>query len=151
MTITYLRISNLFYEAPHYLLAIVLVSTLCGCGPEPGEVRGQIAGKVTFNGQPLTEAVILFRQSMQGVNMTAELKPDGGYEIITAKGPGLPLGEYEVCICPPPADHDLGPIRVSAAQRPRPDIPKKYRSFETSGLLLTVKEGDNPFDIDMEP
>ena len=130
-------------------MALVLGFATCGCKPQ--EPRGRIAGKVTFQGQAVSDAMIVFSQGARGVNMTAKLEPDGGYEVRTARGAGLPLGEYRICVCLLPPDVDMGRPRADAVTRPRPDIPAKYRSFETSGLTLTVKNGNNPFDIEMKP
>jgi hypothetical protein len=121
---------------------------LSGCGPRVE--RGRIFGKITYQGQPLTEGLILFSDAAHGVNMTADLKPDGTYEITTAEGKGLPLGTYKVCVCPPLVNPTMGP---GAPPKPKeyPNIPKKYRRYETSGLTLTVQQGKNPFDVEMKP
>jgi hypothetical protein len=121
---------------------------MSGCDKE--EVRGRIAGTVIFQGKAVSEGLVLFRNIDKGVNMNATLKPDGSYEIITAKGLGLPLGVYRVSVCPPPLDPDTGRFIPASKMKPYPNIPQKYRSFETSGLTLEVKEGDNSFDINMK-
>ena len=134
-------------------ISIIVVLALLGlvvAGCKPKAERGRIFGKVAFQGQPVAEGLILFSDSSQGVNMTADLKPNGTYEITTAEGVGLPLGTYKVSVCPPLVNPTMGP---AAPPKPKeyPNIPKKYRRFETSGLTLTIQQGKNPFDIDMKP
>lgn len=130
----------------------LLLAALClvqaGCKPQ--EKLGRIGGKVTFQGQPVSEGIVVFSSAAKGVNMNATLKPDGCYEIIMAKGAGLPLGDYKVCVSPPPTFFDIGQP-ASAQVKEYPNIPKKYHGLETSGLTMTIQDGQNQFDIDMKP
>jgi hypothetical protein len=131
-------------------LPLLIISAFAVFGCKPAEKLGRIGGKVTFQGKPVSEGLVLFSCIDKGVNMNGQLKEDGAYEIIMAKGAGLPLGTYKVCVSPPPA---FFPIGEKAPPKPKqyPNIPAKYRSFESSGLTVTVKDGDNPFDIEMKP
>jgi len=129
------------------LLSLALSLIFAGCGS--GEVKGRVSGKVTFQGQPVSEGIVVFRHAEMGVHITAELQSDGSYRVVSAKGMGLPLGTFHVCVCPPP-------IHVATAVGGPPpkikqysNIPQKYRDVKTSGLTLTVKQGDNSFDIAM--
>jgi hypothetical protein len=119
----------------------------CGSGVE----RGRIFGKISSQGQPVSKGLVLFSDPSKGINMMADLKPDGSYEITTADGVGLPLGTYQVCVCPPLAVPGMGPPDTQPKPKEYANIPKKYRRYETAGLSLTVKRGENPFDIDMKP
>jgi hypothetical protein len=128
---------------------LVLGVGLAGCGS--GEVRGRVVGNVTFQGKAVTEGIVTFSNDDKGVHMTTKLRPDGSYEIMTAKGAGLTLGTYRISVSPPPPE--LAPMGSTAppAMKPYPNIPKKYRDAGTSGLTLTVKQGENRFDIAMAP
>jgi hypothetical protein len=130
------------------LLLAALSVVVFGC--KPAEKLGRIGGKVTFQEQPVSEGMVVFSCVDKGVNMTGPLKADGTYEIIMAKGAGLPLGTYKVCVSPPLT---FVPIGEAAPQKAKnyPNIPKKYRNLETSGLTVTVKDGENRFDISMKP
>ena len=127
----------------------ILASLLTGC--HRGEVLGRVSGRVTFQGEPITEAVVIFRNEEKGVYMTANLDRDGTYLVEMAQGFGLPLGTYHVYLSPPPQEASLGP----ALQPPKPvdlsKMPERYRNPATSELTLTVKQGQNRFDIDMLP
>ena len=129
------------------LMLLLLAPTLVGCGA--GEAKGRIAGKVTFQGQPVSEGIVVFRGAEKSVHITAELRSDGSYTVATAKGVGLPPGTYQVCVCPP-AIHVPTTVGGAAPKiKQYPNIPAKYRDIKTSGLTLTVELGDNPFDIAM--
>jgi hypothetical protein len=143
-TSDYFRLST-----PAILLVAFLGFALAGCGS--GEVRGRIAGKITFQGTPLSEGLVFFSNNDKGIHMSGDVKADGAYEIITAKGAGLPLGVYQVCVRPPLEPLPTGAMLAAPKPKKHPNIPEKYRAYETSGLTLTVKDGNNPFDIDMRP
>ncbi len=129
------------------LMLLLLALTLVGCGA--GEAKGRIAGRVTFQGQPVSEGIVVFRGAEKSVHITAELRSDGSYTVATAKGVGLPPGTYQVCVCPP-AIHVPTTVGGAAPKiKQYPNIPAKYRDIKTSGLTLTVELGDNPFDIAM--
>lgn len=136
------------FRLPTFVTLGLLGMFLTGCGTSAE--RGRIAGKVTFQGQPLSEGLVSFACSENGIQMSATIKPDGRYEIITTEGAGLPQGTYRVVV---------GPPLVAPLMKPSPglkakeysDIPEKYRRYETAGLTLTVKQGTNPFDIDLKP
>lgn len=134
-------------------LALVVLGAgvlgLGGCGS--GQKLGRVHGKVTFQGKPVSEGIISFSNREKGVFLTAKLSADGSYELVTAQGRGLPLGTYQAAINPPLVDAPLGPALGPPKVPAYPNIPEKYRKPETSGLTLTVKEGDNPFDVDMTP
>ncbi len=123
---------------------------LPGCG-KPGEKLWPVSGKVSFQGKPVAAGVIRFSNPQAGVDMTAQLDSNGTYQVILARGPGLPEGTYQIAIMPPRVEIPLGPMK----ERPKPreclDIPSKYRSPSSSGLTLTVKPSDNRLDIDMQP
>lgn len=135
-----------YYRAALPLLILSLLA-LPGCKPK--EKLGRIGGKVTFQGQAVAEGLVLFSCVAKGVNMTAPLKQDGSYEVIMAKGAGLPLGEYKVSVSPPQPFYQIG----QSPPKPKeyPNIPAKYRNFQTSGLTVNIIDGDNPFDIEMKP
>ncbi len=129
------------------LLSLALSLVFAGCGS--GEAKGRVSGKVTFQGQPVSEGIVVFRHMEKGVHITAELQSDGSYRVASAKGMGLPLGTFHVCVCPPP-------IHVATAVGGPPpkikqytNIPPKYRDIKTSSLTLTVNQGENSFDIAM--
>lgn len=126
------------------------ILALAGCGPrgEYGAVRGQ----VTCNGRPVTEGQVVFFEPESRVYQAARIQSDGSFVAKMSEGPGLLVGEYQVAVQPPviegPGSENPGP------QTPRDyrEIPLKYRNPQTSGLALTVNEGNNPpFMIEMRP
>jgi hypothetical protein len=131
---------------------VMLGAAFAGCH-KSGESLQPISGKVTLQGRPITAGVVRIRNPQLGIDMTARLGPDGGYEVMRAQGPGLPEGTYQVAITP----LWIGRGRTSMVE-PSPrsseqesEIPARYRQASTSGLTLVVKPGPNQFNIDMRP
>jgi hypothetical protein len=126
-----------------------LLLVLAGC--DPGEELGKVSGRVTFQGEPISEGLIIFSNEELGVFMSAEIGSDGTYEVEMAKGYGLPLGTYHVAITPPLIEHPPGPIDSPPDEQAFPEIPSKYHFPENSGLTFRVKSGENEFSPDMQP
>ena len=131
---------------------VLCVSLLAGCG-EPKTDRGTLGaltGTVSFKGEPITEGVVHFSHTSKGYGATAPIGENGMYEVKSEMG-GLPVGEYKVSVVPPMVLKDFGPnTPKSEVPKEVDNIPTKYRSPSTSGLTVTIKEGENNFDISMK-
>jgi hypothetical protein len=115
----------------------------CSSGPPTGEVRG----KVTFKGKPVTEGSVTFLNPKGEGDAGADINKDGTYAI-----PGkVVVGEYLVVITPPVTivDTDPGKSPPAPVEKNMPDIPRKYRQQGTTTLKATVKEGKNEINLDM--
>src|SRR5688572_17298853 len=97
-----------------------------GCG-ESGPPVGRVSGKVTYQGQPVTEGTVSFYSDAAGYAAEAQLGNEGSYRIETEDG-GLHVGDYVVSIHPP---MELGPPDPRTPQvmieKDVANIPKKYR------------------------
>jgi hypothetical protein len=144
--------SRRFSAVSAWLLAAAALGALggIGCGGS-GPALGKVSGKVSFQGKPLTEGTITFASQEKGPTITAKIGPDGAYRVKTAKGEGLPPGRYEAWISPPVVELPVGMVKEMPKPREYPEIPAKYRQARTSGLTLTVEQGDNTLDVDMQP
>lgn len=130
-----------------FVTALVVLSGCSGKG-EYGTVRGL----VTFNGQAISEGMVVFFSPETCVYQAARIQPDGSFVAKMSDGPGLLVGEYQVAVMPPvvegPGSKAFGPISL----RDYREIPIKYRNPKTSGLTLSVTPGENRlFVIDMKP
>jgi len=120
---------------------------LVGCSQAPP--MGQVSGKVTFQGQPVTEGSITFLNLKEGGTAGADLSADGTY---TVAGGAVP-GDYTVVINPPTeiVDTDPGKSPPAPMEKNMPNIPPKYRMQGTTTLSATIKAGPNTCDFDMLP
>ncbi len=125
------------------LLALVLLTSVAGCGESLHPVRGT----VTFeDSSPVPKALIIFesvdRPPAESLTGRAEVQADGAYQVSTnAPGDGLPAGKYRVLL----ASTEVM-INVDAPP-PRLPFDKRFTDFSTSGLEFEVKPGANEFPI----
>lgn len=125
-----------------------------GCSKEQKLAR--LEGRVTFKGEPVKGGpMIVFRDADRGIHITSKLGENGEYRVEMAEGYGLPPGEYQVAIVPPPIlmspefleKHREGPPHLAAY----PSIPLRYRTTDTSNLRLRLPPEGTVFDVDMQP
>jgi hypothetical protein len=80
---------------------------------QPSYKGSRVAGKVTLQGQPLTNATITFTDLKLGFGASAVVKEDGSFEVTTLNG-GMKPGSYSVAVMPMKAE---SPEVVSELQR----------------------------------
>jgi hypothetical protein len=150
----------------NFILAIfivVLFLTLLGCGGSDQLARAPVTGNVTLDGDPVSEATILFRPE---VGRAGTGKIENG-EIVAAStygiNDGIVLGTHKVAIQPIPSDPPPAPSRIqgdnitpipSPVENQRPpratvDIPAKYRDIDRSGLTIEIKEDGNELSLEL--
>jgi hypothetical protein len=117
-----------------------------GCGSS-GAPTGSVSGRVTYRGEPLTVAFVLFVNDDTGSGASAELDSSGTYRISSIR-----TGHYKVAFGAPsgPSPWELEGMvpgtRVPIAMLP---IPSAFLAPETSGLAATVERGGNTADFDL--
>ncbi|WP_417391483.1 hypothetical protein [Gimesia sp.] len=128
----------------YYFVFTSLFLLITGCGGDAEFPTGQVNGKVTYEGAPVTEGVISFYSSELGVGASADLSEEGQYSITDP----LKTGTYAVTILPPPEAPPQDAIPVSTKTEHK-DIPQKYRDPKKSELSVKIDEGTNSFDVNM--
>ena len=128
-------------------LGALLAVALAGCSGKPqGPPRFPVTGKVTLDGKPLANTMILFIPTGQtrghgGLTKTDE---NGQYKLFCRKGlePGVPVGTYRVAMPMVVSDEPVeGGVVTSQA------IPTKYSSPSQTILKAKVAEEDNTIDF----
>jgi hypothetical protein len=111
--------------------------TVSGCGSR--WEMGQVAGSITYKGQPLPEGTVMFVPE-KGLASAGGIRPDGTYRLFTKRPwDGAVVGKHKVCVAPP----------FEASSPNYPKFSGKYQSQETSGWEVEVKSGENTFDFDI--
>jgi hypothetical protein len=138
---------------------------LAGCTPPPAPCFA-VSGKVTLQKKPLTSGNIRFIPDSGKGNNSKEsafgfIDHDGSYTLTTNGRDGAPLGWYKVSVDPlgmpkefPPSAGNT-PIVIPKKESPGaaskgPPINPKYKSAETSGISVEVKENASPGAYDIE-
>jgi hypothetical protein len=129
------------------LAGLLLPAVLCLAGCRGGTPMGQVAGKVTFQGKPVSQGRVSFQNPATGASDEALLNNDGTFAVESP----LPVGEYKVMVMPLVVREKADPRGpVVGVERPAPDIPEKYRTIGTTDLKATVKEGKNDIPLEMK-
>jgi hypothetical protein len=124
------------------------VVALVGCGPKTGKV----SGKITYNGEPLPNGVIVFAEESQLEEGEpyfghSDIGPKGSYSVRTLVGPNLiRLRSLDLT----PEEKELvkeggAPPEIMAKTL----IPRIYSDFKFSNLTFDVQEGTNTYDIEL--
>lgn len=122
------------------VLAGAIALLAAGCGSEKPI---DIAGKVTFNGEPVTEGQVQFVEDRTGRGGQVDLGPDGAYKAT------LFAGQYKVVVTPPYIVDNTSGMPNPYYKKVK-NIPKKYHSTETSGLTADVSTGKTVHDFDLK-
>ncbi|UUO06199.1 hypothetical protein M4951_22940 [Blastopirellula sp. J2-11] len=135
--------------SPTYSSILLLIATavcLTGCSGENAVPVSAVAGKVTFNDQPVSEGTVSF-MSDQGFGASAPLEADGTYQLRSQHGAGLPHGAYKVIV--QPKEEEFLESERAPRKTQSSDIPAKYQEFATSGLEIVIDEKPQTFDIQL--
>ena len=128
--------------------AVCLTVVLVGCS-SPGPAAGEVSGKITFKGAPVTEGTVTFLNSKEGGSGEGQLGPDGAYSIVGK----LNAGEYVVVVTPPMEmkDTDPGKSPPAPVEKNVKNIPPKYRQQGATPLKFKVEPGPNTANFDLTP
>ena len=128
--------------------AALLTSAAVGCGG-----RGNVSGKVTYQGKPLVWGTVQIEGS-DGIVKHGNIKPDGTYTVEE-----VATGDAKAAVSSiNPTSSDFQPIQREGRppRPPRPEvkgwfpIPEKYDTPYKSGLTYPIKRGENKFDIELK-
>jgi len=136
------------------LFAPSLLVAAAGGMPKGIADATRVRGRVTYNGEPMKDAAIVFYMAGRSTGDIASvpMKADGSFAL------RLPRGRHEIFILPISRSR-----RTGAIGRPRPEaretmptlasdrepqIPKRFRYPTTSQLAVTI--GDRAYRIDIE-
>lgn len=127
------------------LVPLIACLSTAGCGGGEELPAGSLSGTVTYKGEPVRDALILFYSRETGAAASAIVGNDGKYEVVSP----VQTGTYAVSVVPPPSEVDITIATDTPPPADHPQIPAKYRSHESSQLTVTITEGSNRFDAEL--
>ena len=132
------------------LLLLLLAAVATGCGPG-GRVRlGKVSGRVSYNGSPVGNAMIVFHPP-SGRPATGSII-DGEIEDVTTydvPGDGAPIGKMQVTIHPLLDLEEIARRSAAGSGNTRPLIPVRYADPSTSNLKVEIHKGDNEVSFNL--
>lgn len=132
------------------VLAAILLLTRCSPNKPP---TGNVDGTIDFQGEPVGEGNVVFQNPAKGWLRTAPLNATGEFRL-----PDVPVGEYVITVQPldpvlpneNTVTENTSRIRITPSMIPDPkNIPRVYRSTQTSPLTTQVVQGENKFTADL--
>jgi predicted small lipoprotein YifL len=143
------EISRMARRLPLALLTVSLMvaAAMNGCGKRGPELA-PVSGKVTYKGQPLKFGGVTFQPEV-GWAATGVIQPDGTFRMVmTGRGDGAVVGKNKIRIAcftnqDPSKKGPGGTSLAGGIALGAPLIPRKYLSYETSGLEVEVRSGTN--------
>jgi hypothetical protein len=138
------------------VLQLLVVAMLTGCGGKDANLPKLVAvtGTVTFDGKPLSSAVVSFFPigSTRGTGSTGYTDKSGKYEISSRQGgKGAPVGDFKVVIAklvmPDGSDFPVNSDKRPMESGARQILPAKYSDWAATELKATVHDGDNVIDL----
>ena len=158
MTFRQTRAGDSRYRVLSYLLLLALVTV--GCGPSRPATY-PVTGKVTYQGQPVTQGTITFYPE-EGRSSMAKIQPDGSYALTTFEdADGALSGRHTVTIKATTVSGAAAPgsfeEELAQADSSQPSalgtvtwlVPESYSRRETSGLSASVEETTNTINFDL--
>ena len=128
------------------IFCALVLGQLLGCGGgQPQVTTAEVAGKVTYKGQPLKLGTVSF-QPPTGAFVSGDIKPDGTYSLKGVVGlNSVRIVSQEGAAIPA----DATPQERKAAPPPKNLIPEVYGN-SSSKLTFEVKPGKNTADFDLK-
>ena len=127
-----------------------LAMLAAGCGGDDGPQLAEAGGIVTYNGEPLKGANVVFMPDAGGPAAYGTTGADGHFTWMTRGQTGAMVGTGKVAItafeelAEPKEEHELTAEDLKKLNTSR--IPENYGRVENSGLTATVTaDGENSF------
>lgn len=124
---------------------VTLVLGLMGCGPNK-PLEGQLLGVVTYQGQPVTNMEVVFEMPSEGIGVATLTDTEGKFIVANL----LPVGTYRVAVRPPDEVPPPPDAKTPQKKKERPRLPQKSLQTTTSGLTITVVEGENDVKLELK-
>lgn len=111
-----------------------------GCTPQP--TTGTVSGMVTLDGEPYSDAALMFVDLTSGQAANAEIEPGGTFKVEQP----MRVGTYKVYLAPPAVEETAEPAAVTMDAA----VAEKYWNESTTDLEITVEEGENDVKIELK-
>jgi hypothetical protein len=127
------------------------LALIVGCGgPKPPKREyADVAGKVTYKGQPLKSGTVTFQPAV-GMAVVADIKPDGNYSLKGVIGLNtVMISNRQPDPGPGEADPEKRKAAMAAIEKAKDTtVPDRFGT-PGSGLKFEVKAGSNKADFDV--
>ena len=135
-----------------WLPALARLVAASGTSCQRAQSFNSVDGKVTYQGQPLTGALVSFHPEEGNRDPAVGLtKPDGTFEVTTGSASGAAAGKYLVTIiCPVPLKNQPKGMSFGGEPETEDRLKGAYANRDKSQIKVEIKDGPNhlpPFDL----
>jgi hypothetical protein len=131
------------------LLCLVCIGLLGGCGGDQG--LAPVKGRVLLDGQPVERAAVMFEPESGGVPATGVTDSNGEFSLTTTgRGVGASLGKNGVSVSKQVIAQPGRKVEEGEIVAMKSETPVKYASPQTSGLIIEVKRGMEPVELQLK-
>lgn len=145
------------------VLFLAFTITAAGCGGDregkPTDPQASVSGTVTNSGANVTpDTSVVFFCKAKNATAAGQVDSQGKFSLTPgAASIGIPAGQYQVMVrAPDPPAPAVGTkeyddFMSGKMKKPEPakDVPAVFGTFDTSGISVEVKVGENNFDFDL--
>ncbi len=130
------------------VFSCVLIFNFVGCGGGAKDAPSTInvTGIVTYDSQPLADAVVIFDPKSDGKVATGLTNSSGEFSLKTAGTDGVVAGDYNVSVTSS-AEVPMPGTEEAKNYNPNSVLPAKYGDPNTSGLTATVSNDKTTFEF----
>ncbi|AWM40589.1 hypothetical protein GobsT_08900 [Gemmata obscuriglobus] len=156
------RFSGPLRRALGLLLLASLGPLASGCGGGDAVEVKKVTGRVTYKGEPLGGALVMFKPKGGSRVASGTTNPDGSFELVTsgATRNGAMPGDYDVLISKvvevdakgnvvEPAKQEYSPTARQERTKQKSVIPEKYNNPKAPLLSATVTDKGNTFTFEL--
>ena len=129
------------------VLSISTLTVSAGCGSNSGLKRVVVEGRVTFDGEPITNGDVMFYPTEKSPAPTAGGSIKDGKYVASARG-GVPVGQRRVEIRAYRKPKSAGNHPSGEGPAAEQYLPEKYNI--RSELTAVVKNDSKPMTLDFE-
>lgn len=139
----------------YILFGLLLCGIGWGCGSSSSNLPPlvPVTGRVTWEGQPLVGAMVLYipQPGAPGQGGTARTDAEGKYTLtaLVRNEPGVAAGPYKVTVSTPLMDEGYTP-EPNAPPFTKVKIPEQYSHREKTTLTAEVAPGMGPKDFELK-
>lgn len=131
---------------------LIVILLIAGCGPSGRSALGKVTGTVTYNGEPLDGAQIVFHnpagRAATGQVVKGSIVGVTTYDVLND---GAPVGTLVVTIHPT-RPREVVELRTPDKNPPKahmPSLPRRYSDPLTSKLTADIQSGTNEVWFDL--
>ncbi|MFN9718410.1 MAG: carboxypeptidase-like regulatory domain-containing protein [Planctomycetota bacterium] len=151
-----------------FLIVMMLACMTVGCGGETvkRDPVYKVRGVVTYKGKPVSGADVTFNCEEKGRSAFGRTNDAGEYQLTTfANNDGAVAGKHTVAVSKIPIPASTATLAATESEeyappgigkstdpvKPKSEIPDKYATAATSGLVAQVNaDGENVYDFSLE-